>query len=513
MASPSSPYNEYRVLPVATLTSIATVIGSGILALPVTLYNTSLPLFLTFFTLSAIAQIGVVYVIVELMQRASHHNSLQTTKSTYSATHSPPAPPPKVSLFTIADLFLPTLPLRYLFFITTFLLFLTLLVSYGLAGPQALWQVVTPGASVSPPPVALFVAYWAVGTTAVLFFVDPLLPVFSSFTVVKGILFIAVVIIVSLLPESAHVASLPNLFSSFSGWNSAAAPFLMSCVALGALSTTVPVTYNLLPTNATRKQVARYRMAIIAAVLLCYLLNVGWVISMLLVVPRVAPPGVASLTTAYEQGQISTVPLIDTLVNGGAVTGGVLKAIEVIVEMFTFVSTAVSFFMLAAGLKSFVDGGADNMHVVFPVLGREDLRRLIRAGYQAVSFGSILYIIVANPNGFIVMLTRFTSFTQNLSAGAFLFVMAYFSRGKRRGPLAAQEDGAEGGEQGIEVGTENVSKELLEVKEGSVERDIPLAMSAGAASAWIIFGGLFFSLACALAAVGPFLGINIGGPE
>ena len=72
-------------------------------------------------------------------------------------------------------------------------------------------------------------------------------------------------------------------------------------VTLGGLANTTLVTFNLLPGNATVKQVAR-----------------------------------------YEEGQISTVPLIHALHNGRAVTGLVLKAVEVIVELFIFVSKGVS---------------------------------------------------------------------------------------------------------------------------------------------------------------------------
>lgn len=51
--------------------SIATILGSGILGLPVSLARAGLPPFVFSFTLTLIAQVAIVYVTVELLQRAS----------------------------------------------------------------------------------------------------------------------------------------------------------------------------------------------------------------------------------------------------------------------------------------------------------------------------------------------------------------------------------------------------------------------------------------------------------
>lgn len=521
-------YREWRVLPIATLTSIATVIGSGILALPVTLYQTSVPVFLLLFTASMLAQVAVVYAIVELLQRAREAATLEATAPIAPHNEEPGSPSSyesisahendgrHVSLFAIADLFLPNKPVRYLYFATTFLCFISMMVSYGLAGPQAVWQLISAGPQPLAPPQYIFIAYWTIGTAAVVFFVDQLLGVFGSFTVLKGALFIGVVVIVALLPDTARVASLRSLFADFSGWSAAAAPFLMTCVALGGLANTTPVTFSLLPVKANRAQVGRYRAAILVAVVVCYLLNVGWVLAVLQVVPRVADPGKASLTVAYEQGQISTVPLIDVLHNGNAVKGGVLKAVEVIVEMFIFVSTGVSFFVTAAGMKSFVDGATAVVPAKFPAFNRGILSKLPQVLAYLVSFGSVLTIIVTNPDGFISVLTRFASFTLNLQAGALLFLMLYNSR-KIAGLFGRIGDSSDG-ESSLEAPVAS-----LETWECSDEEDpncqlgrtdgVPLVMSNFQAWTFIVLGSIFFSLACALVVLGPMLGIKLDAPR
>ena len=509
IATAPPPYREWRVLPIATLTSIATVIGSGILALPVTLYATAVPVFLFLFTVSALAQVAVVFAIVELLQRARNRPAepLPASPTPHDAMCTP-TKPTSVSLYDIADLYLPNRPIRALYFLTTFGCFTAILVSYGLAGPQAVWQLLTPAGHSTTPPPAVYVVYCVAGTAAVVFFVDHLLGVFGSFTVLKGALFVVVVFIIAALPDAARVASLPALLEDASGWQTAGAPFLLSCVALGGLANTTPVTFNLLPLNATAKQVGRYRVAILVAVLLCYLLNVAWVLAVLQVVPREAGLGEPSLTVAYEEGQISTVPLIDALHNGRAVTGLVLKAVEVIVELFIFVSTGVSFFVTAAGMKNFVDGAAAVVPERFPVFRRGVLNAVPYVLAYVLSFGTVLAVVVTNPEGFIAVLTRFVSFNVNLQAGAVLFLMLYNSR--KMVTLFEREDDneAEMGH-GTFSGCLDISRDCVPEKdEGS-----SLFMSDITASTIILFGSAFFLFACLVAIFGPMFGIELNAPR
>lgn len=514
-------YNEWHVLLIATLTSIATVIGSGILALPVTLYDTPVPVFILIFTIAMLAQIAVVCTIIELLQRAREKDAAKIPATSYDSIQSIDRKP-KASLFSIAEFYLPNLTLRYIYFTATFLCFITILVSYGLAGPQAVWQLLSAGAQAEAPPSFLLIAYWAVGTVAVVFFVNHLLGVFGSFTVLKGALFVAVVFIVVMLPQNSKVISIQQLFSDYSGWAGVAAPFLMSCVALGGIANTTPVTFNLLPLNATRGQVARYRAAIVSAVIICYLLNIGWVLAVLQVVPRRAGEGKVSLTTAYQSGQISTVPLIAMLYEGHAVQGWVLKAVELIVEMFIVVSTGVSFFVCAAGLKSFVDGAADSIGAKVSLFADRRWSRIPRAIAYLLSFGSVLAIVVANPDGFISVLTRFTSFTVNLQAGLLMFVMLFYCRtraGSRLSlPTRRLSDGAGSSSDSPELSklsrqaVEDVMWEGIDEAE-TVRTPIPLELSTSLASHFITFGSTFFTFACFLALLGPMLGINLDGRE
>eukprot|EP00171_Calliarthron_tuberculosum_P015684 IDg15684t1 len=267
MTGAPAVYNELHTLTLVMLTSLATVIGSGILALPITLYETDLGSFLGFFTLALLGQVAVVYVMVELMQHASLRARAEAAESaarTIDETDDDDTSVAGISLYTLARYYLPTATLRTLFYIATFMSLIAILVSYGLAGPQAVYQTISPSAINKSPPLYIFALYWLAGTIAVLVFLDVLLPVFGSFTVLKGALFAAVIVIVCVLPQSARPISVASLFgpvsiakgSMLSRW---AAPFLMSCVALGGLPNTLCVTYALLPKQPTARNIMRFR--------------------------------------------------------------------------------------------------------------------------------------------------------------------------------------------------------------------------------------------------------------
>lgn len=519
-------YNEWRVLTITTLTSVATVIGSGILALPVTLHHTSLQLFLIIFTIAYIAHIGTTSVAVELFQRGRlrrcqlGHNAYLSHKAAagcqgnddstsypYASERSPlnggnaagreREVSQDVTLFELADIYLPNPLLRYAFHIATPLSFLGLLVSYGLAGPQALWQITHPPPAPPTPPLLVFFLYAFVGTLAVVFFVNVLLPVFSSLTIVKGGLFIAVVIIVAALPSSTRISSLPQLLSELPNWTSAAVPFLMSTVALGGLSNTMPVTFRLLPNQPSRLQVYRYRAAVLLGLTICYLLNIGWVIAVMQVVPRDAAPGHPSLSVAFDRGQISTVPLIETLSAHANISTHILEVVAMIINLFILISTMVSFFVMAAGCKSYLDGAVLSIYNRLQRRGPSSIRMLhMRSLAYLITFGSMILTIVWNPDGFIAVLTQFTSFTLNLQSGALLFIMLYYSRKallKRDDHGLADESGLAGRQ--------------------STQKDIPLALPPWTVNALILFGLTVFSFAGLLVITAPFLGIELTTPH
>lgn len=525
-------YNEWRVLTITTLTTIATIIGSGILALPVTMYHTSLSLFLIIFTASFLAQMGVIFASIEIFQAGRHKrypyqdttneasnlnskgprqsSSQGGTSWAVNPTEATPLNPQPVlqpdiesthdvSLFELADNYLPNRILRFIFHVTTPLSFIGLLVSYGLAGPQALWQVTDPSSSPSTPPLVLFFLYSFLGVLMVVFFVNVLLPMFSSLTVVKGGLFIAVVVIVAALPRSTHVSSIGSLFRDPIDWSSSAVPFLMCTVALGGLSNTLAVTFRLLPKHPTVSQTSRFRSATLLGLFICYVLNIGWVMAILQVVPRDAPSNQPSLTYAYTHGQISTIPLIATLSTHAYISDHLLNIVSIFVNSFILVSTIVSFFVMAAGCKSYIDGAVIAAYKSLISRGFLSIKRVVLHGLAyTLTFGPTILAIVWNPDGFITVLTQFTSLTLNLQGGVLVFVMLYYCR-------------QQASENTLDDRNDLVDESAS--RTGAERKDIPLRLSSKVSFTLIIYCGIIFTSACMLVLVGRFFGIELDAPR
>lgn len=426
-------YKEWQVLCMTTLTSIATVIGSGILALPVTLHATCLSTFLILFTIVLISISFVVCSAVDilhitLVQRQSiptttESNTPLLADADADANNDNNDGENGVSLFEMATLYIPNMFLRVVFHVSTLMTFLSLLVSYGLAGPQAVIQLFS---TTTPPPIWLLFTYSTILLIMIILFTDILIPTFSTLTVIKGTLFITVVILVSCLPSSVKIYTLPQLLfmsSPASSISSMIVPFLMGTVALGALPNTMPITFNLLPTNPTQKQIKKYRMAVLLGLFICYLLNVGWIIALMQVVPQDSKgKSNANLTYSFNHGQISTVPLIQILSTSSSINGTMIQYVVVFVNLFVLISAVVSFFAMGAGCKNYIDGA------IFYFFSKHRVNVFQKSGVYLLIFGGLILTIVWNPNGFIQVLTNVTSFTMNLQSGVFIFIMLFFTK-------------------------------------------------------------------------------------
>ena len=263
-------YNEPLALFQATCLAIATIIGGGVLALPVSLHETSLTTFLLLFTLSLIGQIAVVTATVDLLERAniSEYGEANPKEST-------------MSMYSLSAKYLPTF-LQGFFNVMSLVLLMAMLSEYGLAGPKAAWEMVSKG----EVPKIIFVLYWILGASTAVFFMQTILPILTGLTVVKGSLFVLVILIVQVIPKSNTISweqlfePVMHIHDNKSALSRAASPFLVSCVALGGLPFTITVTYKqFLPNRPTEKQVNNFRNANILALVLCYVINIFWVFS------------------------------------------------------------------------------------------------------------------------------------------------------------------------------------------------------------------------------------------
>ena len=277
------------------------------------------------------------------------------------------------SLYEMGEMYLPYRSLRWAFEASVFLHFVSILISYALAGPQAYAQLfrgvgvrhlrphpALPSSSSSSSSLAAALAPdWAVAlfcllcTAALLFCLGAVLPVLTVATGLKATLLVVIVLLVGVI--GAQVGH-----SWHNRWSAWAEPFLVGTVALGGIATVMPVTYARLGGRPSATGVRRYRAAVIGGLLTCYVLNVVWCVSVLAVVPQTAPlspsgnaTAVPSLDAAQQAGEISTIPLVQTLELRGMSS---VRVVDALVNLFITVSITVSFLVVGAGLRHMIDG-------------------------------------------------------------------------------------------------------------------------------------------------------------
>lgn len=443
-----------------TAVSVATILGTGILGLPVTLHTSGLrPFFLTF-TLNLIAQLGIVTATVELLQRAheaspsrSNHayNLLGTDDAPSSPLSASPAPPP--SLHSLSEHFLYSRPLRLLFNLMVMGHFLFILVAYALAGPQALIALFP--ALTAPPEWLITVLYVVICAIAVIFFAQALLPTLTAGTLVKAALLTVLVFIVFVrgfaIRQHISTSWRPRVLID---------PFLMGTFALNGVANLMPVTFqacldstkdcNGCPAPVDRHFVRAYRTATILAVVICYLLNILWAIAMLMCVPQTASVATngdgmieartvvttmvrglrvlretnasTSLQAANELGQISTIPLIAELRSRHDELDTV---IVLLVNTFIALSITVSILVMSVGMKHYIDGAAQSQLQSSNSSFRYNVNR---GSKYLLAYGFVLLCALGNPEGIFKIMEGVTGLSANIELGLILIYMLYVGR-------------------------------------------------------------------------------------
>ncbi len=457
-------HNEPLALFQATCLAVATIIGGGVLALPVSLYQTSLTTFFILFTFSLLGQIAVVTATTDLLERAniSEYGSGNPKES-------------KISMYSLSAKYLPEF-LQGFFNLMSLVLLMSMLSEYGLAGPKAAWEMV----SDEEAPSIIFVLYWILGASTAVFFMQAILPILTGLTVVKGSLFILVILIVQFIPKASTV-SWDKMFApvyisneTSSALTRAASPFLVSCVALGGLPFTIMVTYKqFLPYNPTENQIRNYRNANILALIVCYVINIFWVISIFQVqfyhpsfrnwltkyifcLKKVVPRNI--LTEAKLSGQISTTPLIIEMKKIMGNTNS-YQVVRRIIDALILASTCVSFFVLSVALRTYLD----DMSSKFGVFDRLNISQESRKWVAYTSaFGTILIFTLTHTDQFQEIMEHYVSLAINVQCGLLMFIMLFNCRsGKYKNRSILNENSEEVEHRRNSVKNENVPVHYL----------------------------------------------------
>jgi Transmembrane amino acid transporter protein len=198
--------------------TIAVLLGTGILGLPVKLVYSGMAPFVVVFTITLLMQLAIIWVSCDLVSIAKQ--SL-----------------PRSDLHTIGRRYLS--PVQSICFdLLVLLTFISTLISYALAGSKAfvsLNQIIHPGAGDNSQAIITpFVLACACG---VIFLEALLKPAIAAGTAAKVILLIGIVAIVGVV--ASHVDLSPT-----TSWNDIMQPYLVGTVAIGGIGNLLPAFFD-----------------------------------------------------------------------------------------------------------------------------------------------------------------------------------------------------------------------------------------------------------------------------
>mmetsp|Transcript_29296 Transcript_29296/g.41246 ORF Transcript_29296/g.41246 Transcript_29296/m.41246 type:complete len:528 (-) Transcript_29296:60-1643(-) len=448
--------------------TVASVLGTGILGLPVKTSQSGFWPFFVVFIVVLIMEEAVVAFTVELMQQSvalmdKHITSLDELKASHSKnsdTEEPSSAPSvesssllasqkksygqltdqddlkdkstlyNLNLHVMGRIFLSP-KMRHIFDVCVLLHFLSILISYVLAASEAWGELFGIHVNCQSEPSEheqnnlriVIICFGAAATGCVVFGQKLFTTFVSFFTAAKGGLLVILVGIVAYaaIDINEHISS---------DWKYFMDSFLMSTVALGGAVNLMPLIFNKVP--QTPQDVKKYRAAVMSGLFVCGVLIVLWTFFIMKAVPQTSEDDDSpSLSSANENGCISTIPLVEILQDdedGNSSFGW----IATIVQVFIMISVTVSFIAVGSGLKNFLDGQAlffvDNIPWnTIPVIRRYNPLIIIKIFMYVFSFGSCLAIALGKPSCFLVILEYFTSMALNLENGAFIAWMLYIS--------------------------------------------------------------------------------------
>ena len=478
------PRGCYAYLQAFAIT-VATILGTGILALPVELYSSGLLPFIFIFIICLCMQISVVYLMVELLQHShvaliaeklgettlnvfgdlrsennyQKNNNIIINKNNKSNNDTDVDKP---DLHRIGRLFLTNVWLARTFDFAVILHFMAVLISYALAGPQAYADLL----QIEDYHV-LIVPYTLIYTLFILLSGDYIKPIISILTILKMLALICVLFAVSVVADLINIES-KNDFSA------ALEPFLMGTFALGGVVNLMPVMYEKLPfifdngnvfttqqkifaKQENKKLIQGFRISITLGVLACFLLNILWCLFVLQIVPQTNDYNIAvnnnnnnnnenqkynnyTLENCYHNGEISTIPVVHII----ETYFPAYRWTIFFIDGFVIVSITVSFLTLGKGLKHVLDGisfkfitekdanESENNNISADISSINNnekqpfFNRLlsVKIILYIIGFGIILIMALLNPQGFLTMLSVFGSFALNIECGVFVSLMA-----------------------------------------------------------------------------------------
>ncbi|XP_022071983.1 uncharacterized protein si:ch211-51h4.2 [Acanthochromis polyacanthus] len=475
--------------------TIATILGTGILGLPVTIAHAGLVPFLVSFLVGFFVQALLIYLFVELLQKCQvvQLESLKTGVAECIVMDQvgveDPAPteeededesenaeadtgllqPDALALHHQADSLQPNLhllgrlflsrPMSHAFNCILLFQFISIGISYVLAGSEAY------AALLNISHIYVIPAFTWILTLAILLAHTIIQPITSLLTLLKGILLIVTVAV------TFAVGSEVGLQSS-SDFSQMGKPFLMGTVALGGIVNVMPLLFSQISHNKT--QILWFRRAVLGGLTTCTVLNILWCWAVLEIVPQTSlperrmaaetttqpdysspsgPPSSVSphfysnisLEQSEKAGEIATIPLTKIINERYRTYSWVAELIQV----FIAISVTVSFLVMGSAMKHTIDGlmsslWSSKLEWLSKAWERHlpnkqhicSARSMAKGFMSLIAFSTIFIVSACDPRGFVVMLDKVVSFSLNTEVGLFIFIMLRESREDRFQQLA-----------------------------------------------------------------------------
>ncbi|XP_014072213.2 uncharacterized protein si:ch211-51h4.2 [Salmo salar] len=469
--------------------SIATILGTGILGLPVTIAHAGLMPFLVSFIIGFFVQALLIYLFVDLLQRCQvvQIESLKTTETERILMQDVGLEEPALTnieeeeeevedgeeadtgllqqdtarqtleeklqpnLHVLGLLFL-SKPMSHAFNFILLFQFVSIGISYVLAGSEAY------AALLHVSHIYVIPGFTWTLSLGILLAQMVIQPITSLLTLLKGIMLIITVAVTFALGSEVQQET-TNDFSQIGK------PFLMGTVALGGIVNVMPLLFSEISHNKT--QIMWFRRVILGGLATCTVLNILWCWAVLEIVPqmsvqRVMEEGVVNTTsgvvsesspTAYtmvysnisleeseKAGEIATIPLTKII----SLKYRHYSWVAELIQIFIAISITVSFLVMGSAMKHTIDGLVNShwntklewMSKVWERTLPQSFHRCSSRGLangliSLLAFGIIFIVSSCDPRGFVVMLDKVVSFSLNTEVGLFIFVMLRASRSER----------------------------------------------------------------------------------
>lgn len=302
--------------------TIATILGTGILGLPVTIARAGLLPFLVSFLVGFCVQAVLIYLFVDLLQRCQVVQ-LETLKTGVAEciVMSPMGleqqaftddddedddgenteadtgllQPGAADVQTQAENFQPNLHLlgrlflprhmSHAFNCVVLFQFISIGISYVLAGSEAYASLF------NIKHIYVIPAFTWTLTLGIILAHRVIQPITSLLTLLKGVLLIVTVVV------TFAVGSEVGLHSS-SDFSQIGKPFLMGTVALGGIVNVMPLLFSQISHNKT--QILWFRRAVLGGLATCTLLNILWCWAVLEIVPQTSDQRTAGEMTTHS---------------------------------------------------------------------------------------------------------------------------------------------------------------------------------------------------------------------